>query len=85
MKMSSPKLNILISIGGIILNVACLMYGMDYFFAEKYDEATVTCQVILLLSNLEFHIENSTKIIFLIKCIHVTNMICFKAVFKKTS
>ena len=47
MKMSSPKLNILISLGGIILNVACLMYGMDYFFAERYDEATVTCQVIV--------------------------------------
>ena len=47
MKMSSPKLNILISIGGIILNVVCLMYGMDYFFAERYDEATVTCQVIV--------------------------------------
>lgn len=51
MKMSSPKLNISISIGGIILNVACLMYGMDYFFAERYDEATVTCQVIVVFKS----------------------------------
>ncbi|CAG2197866.1 GABBR [Mytilus edulis] len=46
MKMSSPNLNILISVGGILLNIVCLMYGMDYFFVERYQEATVTCQVI---------------------------------------
>ncbi|XP_076112984.1 putative G-protein coupled receptor 156 isoform X1 [Mytilus galloprovincialis] len=45
MKMSSPNLNILISAGGILLNIVCLMYGMDYFFVERYQEATVTCQM----------------------------------------
>lgn len=43
--MSSPKLNVLISVGGLCLNIVCLMFGMDFFLAERYPEATVTCQV----------------------------------------
>lgn len=43
--MSSPKLNVLISVGGLCLNIVCLMFGMDFFLTERYPEATVTCQV----------------------------------------
>ncbi|XP_061188287.1 gamma-aminobutyric acid type B receptor subunit 2-like [Saccostrea echinata] len=48
-KMSSPRLNVLISVGGLCLNFVCLMFGMDFFLAERYPEATVTCQIRLWL------------------------------------
>ncbi|KAK3107075.1 hypothetical protein FSP39_006399 [Pinctada imbricata] len=53
-KMSSPKLNVMISSGGLSLNIACLMYGMDFFLEERYPEATVTCQIRLWLVTLGF-------------------------------
>ncbi|OWF36093.1 probable G-protein coupled receptor 156 [Mizuhopecten yessoensis] len=49
MKMSSPKMNVLISSGGLILNCTCLLYGIEYFFRHLYSKTTVICQMRLWL------------------------------------
>ncbi|XP_060073564.1 gamma-aminobutyric acid type B receptor subunit 2-like [Ylistrum balloti] len=49
MKMSSPKMNVLISAGGLILNCTCMLYGIEYFFHHLYSKTTVICQMRLWL------------------------------------
>ncbi|XP_033757798.1 probable G-protein coupled receptor 156 [Pecten maximus] len=49
MKMSSPKMNVIISAGGLILNCTCLLYGIEYFFHHLYSKTTVICQMRLWL------------------------------------
>ncbi|KAL5011850.1 hypothetical protein ScPMuIL_010401 [Solemya velum] len=43
-KMSSPRMNAITSVGGLLMNVACFLYGVDSFFMGRYDQATTICQ-----------------------------------------
>ncbi|XP_013407592.1 gamma-aminobutyric acid type B receptor subunit 2 [Lingula anatina] len=55
-KMSSPNINMLITVAGLFLYTCCVLYGLDHFTVDKPGQATVLCQVRTWIFSLSFTI-----------------------------
>ena len=43
--MTSPVLNLLISLGAVLLSISCFLFGLDFIVAGNLQGLSILCQV----------------------------------------
>ena len=43
--MTSPILNLLISLGAVLLSISCFLFGLDFIIADNLHGLSALCQV----------------------------------------